>query len=61
VDDLVPPEICLPMHETDFSHEHSETLAERTAIARTIWAQDNLQFTTVGIDIGSSTSHLLFA
>src|SRR6516225_8894227 len=49
------------MHETDFSHEHSETLAERTAIARTIWAQDNLQFTTVGIDIGSSSSHLLFA
>ena len=49
------------MHETDFSHEHSETLAERTAIARSIWAQDNLAFTTVGIDIGSSTSHLLFA
>jgi ethanolamine utilization protein EutA len=49
------------MHETDFSHEHSETLAERTAIARTIWAQDNVVFTTVGIDIGSSTSHLLFA
>jgi ethanolamine utilization protein EutA len=49
------------MHETDFSHEHSETLAERAAIARSIWAQDNLVFTTVGIDIGSSTSHLLFA
>jgi ethanolamine utilization protein EutA len=49
------------MHETDFSHEHSETLAERAAIARTIWSQDNLIFTTVGIDIGSSTSHLLFA
>src|ERR1700757_4371573 len=49
------------MHETDFSHEHSETLAERAALARTIWAQDNLVFTTVGIDIGSSTSHLLFA
>jgi ethanolamine utilization protein EutA len=49
------------MHETDFSHEHSETAAERAAIARTIWAQDNLLFTTVGIDIGSSTSHLLFA
>jgi ethanolamine utilization protein EutA len=49
------------MHETDFSHEHGETVAERAAIARTIWAQDNLQFTTVGIDIGSSTSHLLFA
>jgi ethanolamine utilization protein EutA len=49
------------MHETEFSHEHSETVAERAAITRTIWAQDNLQFTTVGIDIGSSTSHLLFA
>ena len=49
------------MHETDFSHEHSETLAERAAVAQTIWAQDNLAFTTVGIDIGSSTSHLLFA
>src|SRR5262249_22793844 len=45
----------------DFSHEHSETLAERAAVAHTIWAQDNLVFTTVGIDIGSSTSHLLFA
>ncbi|MGN6748516.1 MAG: ethanolamine ammonia-lyase reactivating factor EutA [Xanthobacteraceae bacterium] len=49
------------MHETDFTHEHSETLAERAAIARTIWSQDNLAFTTVGIDIGSWTSHLLFA
>ncbi|MGB3746376.1 MAG: ethanolamine ammonia-lyase reactivating factor EutA [Xanthobacteraceae bacterium] len=49
------------MHETDFSHEHAETAADRAAIARTIWAQDNLVFTTVGIDIGSSTSHLLFA
>jgi len=49
------------MHETDFSHEHNETPAERAAIARSIWAQDNLVFTTVGIDIGSSTSHLLFA
>ncbi len=49
------------MHESDFSHEHIETAAERAAIARTIWDQDNVAFTTVGIDIGSSTSHLLFA
>ena len=49
------------MHETDFSHEHVETAAERAAIARTIWDQDNVAFKTVGIDIGSSTSHLLFA
>jgi ethanolamine utilization protein EutA len=49
------------MHESDFSHEHIESAAERAAIARTIWDQDNVAFTTVGIDIGSSTSHLLFA
>jgi ethanolamine utilization protein EutA len=49
------------MHETDFDHEHVETAAERSAIARTIWDQENVEFRTVGIDIGSSTSHLLFA
>ena len=25
------------------------------------WALDNVELTTVGVDIGSSTSHLLFA
>ncbi len=49
------------MHESDFLHEHVETEAERAAIARTIWDQENIEFKTVGIDIGSSTSHLLFA
>ena len=49
------------MHETDFLHEHAMTEAERAAIARTIWRQENVEFKTVGIDIGSSTSHLLFA
>src|ERR1700728_1328061 len=49
------------MHESDFNHEHIETPAERAALARTIWDQDNIAFKTVGIDIGSSTSHLLFA
>jgi ethanolamine utilization protein EutA (predicted chaperonin) len=49
------------MHESDFSHEHVETEAERAAIARSIWDQDNVAFRTVGIDIGSSSSHLLFA
>src|SRR5579863_4656362 len=49
------------MHDTEFTHEHVETAAERAAIARSIWDQDNVAFTTVGIDIGSSTSHLLFA
>jgi ethanolamine utilization protein EutA len=49
------------MHETDFSHEHIETADERAAVTRAIWDQDNIVITTVGIDIGSSTSHLLFA
>src|ERR1700719_427930 len=48
------------MHEVDFDHEHVETAEDRAAIARTIWDQDNIEFKTVGIDIGSSTSHLLF-
>ncbi len=49
------------MHETDFLHEHAMTEAERAALARSIWSQENIEFKTVGIDIGSSTSHLLFA
>jgi ethanolamine utilization protein EutA len=49
------------MHESDFNHEHVETPVERATIARTIWDQDNVAFRTVGIDVGSSTSHLLFA
>ena len=49
-------------HEHEFDHEH-EPLgeADQAAIARIIWEQDTLELRTVGIDIGSSTSHLLFA
>jgi ethanolamine utilization protein EutA len=49
------------MHETDFLHEHAMTDAERAELARAIWSEENVEFKTVGIDIGSSTSHLLFA
>jgi len=49
------------MHDTEFDHEHVETAAQRAAIARSIWNEENVEFKTVGIDIGSSTSHLLFA
>jgi ethanolamine utilization protein EutA len=35
--------------------------AEQQALADTIWRLDNVEFTTVGIDIGSSTSHLVFS
>jgi len=50
------------MHDTDIFHEHVElSEAERAEIARYIWSQETVELKTVGIDIGSSTSHLLFA
>ncbi len=50
------------MHEIDVFHEHSEmSEADRAEIARYIWNQETVELNTVGIDIGSSTSHLLFA
>src|SRR3989442_4819612 len=50
------------MHDTDFLHAHSElSEADRAEIARFIWSQETVELKTVGIDIGSSTSHLLFA
>ncbi len=50
------------MHDADFLHEHDEATEEaRRAIAEFIWNQENIELKTVGIDIGSSTSHLLFA
>lgn len=48
------------MHELDFEHEHASE-ADREELARFIWSQDNIELKTIGIDIGSSTSHLLFA
>jgi ethanolamine utilization protein EutA len=49
------------MHDLEFEHLHTEDAAETRAIRETIWAADNVELTTVGIDIGSSTSHLMFA
>lgn len=50
------------MHDALFDHEHVEVSEEaRRAIAQSIWEQENVELKTVGIDIGSSTSHLLFA
>src|ERR1700676_5433439 len=50
------------MHATDFLHEHARlTEADRAEMARYIWNQENVELSTIGIDIGSSTSHLLFA
>src|SRR5271169_2233292 len=50
------------MHDTDFLHEHSElSESDRAEMASYIWNQETVELKTVGIDIGSSTSHLLFA
>ena len=49
------------MHDLEFEHVHPEDAAETRAIREAIWAADNVELTTVGIDIGSSTSHLMFA
>ncbi|MDR3522175.1 MAG: ethanolamine ammonia-lyase reactivating factor EutA [Acidocella sp.] len=48
------------MHDGPDAHEHT-TAEDMATFAQFIWAQDNVELTTVGIDIGSSTSHLLFA
>lgn len=49
-------------HDLDFDHEHEALSAhDEAAVARLIREQETLELRTVGIDIGSSTSHLLFA
>src|SRR3954470_7181319 len=52
------------MHDNEFDHDHDDevmTPEQRAEIERCIWSQENVELKTVGIDIGSSTSHLLFA
>ncbi|MBA3777678.1 MAG: ethanolamine ammonia-lyase reactivating factor EutA [Betaproteobacteria bacterium] len=44
----------------DHEHEHYDE-TQHAAIAQLIWEQETVELTTVGIDIGSSTSHLVFA
>jgi ethanolamine utilization protein EutA len=46
------------MHDLEFDHMHVAAGDEVNEVA---WAADNVELTTVGIDIGSSTSHLMFA
>jgi ethanolamine utilization protein EutA len=46
--------------ELDHEHEHDSGLHDAKN-AKSIWDQDHIVFQTVGIDIGSSTSHLLFS
>jgi ethanolamine utilization protein EutA len=45
------------MHDLEFDHLH----VAGDEINETAWSADNVELTTVGIDIGSSTTHLMFA
>jgi len=42
-------------------HDHHPSVQSKKAIADSIWEQEHIELVTVGIDIGSSTSHLIFA
>ena len=48
------------LHELDFPHEHL-TDEDKATLADAVWRLDNVEFTTVGIDVGSSTSHVMFS
>jgi len=49
-------------HDFELDHLHeNESNEQNDLIAKTIWEQDHIILTTVGIDIGSSTTHLAFA
>ena len=50
----------MDVHDLGFEHLHM-TAEQEKELAETIWAQDNVVLTTVGVDVGSSTSHLMFS
>jgi ethanolamine utilization protein EutA len=47
----------MPMHDTDFPHDHEELYAKAVELE----GIETITLTSVGIDIGSSTTHLLFS
>jgi ethanolamine utilization protein EutA len=50
----------MDVHDLGFEHLHM-TPEQEKELAETIWVQDNVVLTTVGVDVGSSTSHLMFS
>ncbi len=61
---IAPPGIRIPLrgHEGDGDHHlHEMSVDALGAVRELIWKIDNVELTTVGIDIGSSTSHLMFS
>ena len=51
----------LRLHDGDGDHVHEMGVGRRGELVEYIWKVENVELTTVGIDIGSSTSHLMFA
>ncbi len=50
----------MDVHDLGFEHLHMSPEEEKE-LAEAIWAQDNVELATVGVDVGSSTSHLMFS
>ena len=48
------------MHEIGFEHLHV-TPEEEAALAQSIWEQDNVELTTVGVDVGHDRVELPIA
>jgi ethanolamine utilization protein EutA len=52
-------------HESDFEHDHDDDHPDGAwdgrASGNDFYYADNIELTTVGVDIGSSTSHLMFS
>jgi ethanolamine utilization protein EutA (predicted chaperonin) len=53
--------MALRLHEGEGDHVHEIALGRRGELVEYIWKVENVELTTVGIDIGSSTSHLMFS
>ena len=51
----------ITFHEGDGDHVHEMSVGRRGELVEYIWKVENVELATVGIDIGSSTSHLMFA
>ncbi len=52
---------ALQMHDDGELHYHEISEEKKSELADFLWKLENVELTTVGIDIGSSTSHLMFS
>jgi ethanolamine utilization protein EutA (predicted chaperonin) len=55
-----------PMHshedgEADHDHDHDDLAGEYDPTASSLWAQDNIELLSVGIDIGSAGTQVIFS